>query len=67
MTRPEADKFSLGKRILHAGESRFQIRKSLKRLNLTIIATVEIHDERGVRVDRDYDHPLREFMKARNE
>jgi hypothetical protein len=67
MTRPEADKFSLGKRILHAGESHFQIRKSLERLNLTIIATVEIHDEPGVRVDRDHDTLLREFMEDRDE
>jgi hypothetical protein len=67
MTRPGRHKFCLEKRILHSGDSGFEVQTSSESFNVTVVVTVEIHDEPGSRVDHDHDTLLREFMEAGDE
>jgi hypothetical protein len=47
-----------------AENSRFQVQTSFDGGTVKIIAIVEIRGAPGVRVDRDHDHLLHEFMEA---
>jgi hypothetical protein len=53
--------------IVHGENTNLQTETSLERGHVTIIVAVRILHERGASVDRDHDHLLRAFMKARDE
>jgi hypothetical protein len=53
--------------IIHVDDACLQVQTCSETDNLTFVATLEIRNVPGARVDRDHDHLLREFMEARDE